>query len=181
MQTRLQELGSTPARSTVTSPGPNARLGDGQSGRAVLELPRCTSVAGRVVRRGYEMKVVWVVLLAAFAMGCTSTRSAGVVVPIPAGGGTTYHLILGFGIVRVNDNNPSAAVVTDAQSFGLVVSDRPGIKLGVGYASSSVVSVPADAKDVRVEVSRQPWGPLRVEAPAAELGDGDAEKRDKGE
>jgi hypothetical protein len=125
------------------------------------------------------MKAVWVISLAALAMGCTSTRTAGVVVPIPAGGGTTYHLILGFGVVRVNDANPSAAVVTDAQSFGLVVSDRPGIKLGLGYASSSVVSVPTEAKDVCVEVSRQPWGPLRVEAPAAGLGEG--EKRDKSE
>jgi hypothetical protein len=85
------------------------------------------------------MKAVWVISLAALAMGCTSTRTAGVVVPIPAGGGTTYHLILGFGVVRVNDANPSAAVVTDAQS----------------------------------------WGPLRVEASAAGLGEG--EKRDKSE
>lgn len=116
------------------------------------------------------IKVVWLASLAAFAMGCTSTRTAGVVMPIPAGGGTTYHLILGFGVVRVNDAKPSAAVVTDTQSFGLVVSDRPGVKFGVGYASSSVVSVPADAKDVRIGVSRLPWGPLRVEAAAADLG-----------
>ena len=128
-----------------------------------------------------DMKAVWVLTFAWLAMGCTSSRTAGVVVPIPAGAGTTYHLILGFGVVRVNDANPTAAVVTDAQSFGLVVSDRPGVKLGLGYASSSVVSVPADAKDVRVEVSRQPWGPLRVEVPAAELGGGEPSKPDGNE
>jgi len=107
--------------------------------------------------------------LAALATGCTSARTAGLVLPIPAAGGTTYHVIVGFGVVRVNDGTPSAAVVTDAHSLGAVVTDRPGMKIGLGYAASSVVSVPPDARDVRIEVSRKPWGALHVDAQAAQL------------
>jgi hypothetical protein len=126
------------------------------------------------------MNPLWILAAtAALATGCTSAQTPGIVVPIPAGGGTTYHLIIGLGVVKVNDTKQSAAVVTDSHSLGLVVSDRPGLKLGVGYASSSVVSVPPNATDVRIDVSRQPWGPLRVEAHSTELEESGHDQRDE--
>lgn len=83
--------------------------------------------------------------------------------------GVDYHLILGFGLVRTKAATDSAIIATDSRSFGVVVSDRPGLKLGIGYASSTVVSVAEGSEDVRVEVSRQPFGPLVVDAPSARL------------
>jgi hypothetical protein len=92
--------------------------------------------------------------------GCATYTTAG---------GVTYHLIVGFGLVRTKAADGAGVVVTDARSLGVVVSDRPGVKLGVGYASSTVVSVPPGATDVRVEVSRQPFGPFVVDAPSVEV------------
>lgn len=83
--------------------------------------------------------------------------------------GVTYHLIIGFGVVRTKRATNDAVVATDARSLGVVVSDRPGLKLGIGYSASTVVTVPAGAEDVRVEVSRQPFGPFVVDAPAVKL------------
>jgi hypothetical protein len=83
--------------------------------------------------------------------------------------GVTYHFIIGFGLVRTKAAENAGVVATDARSLGVVVSNRPGLKLGVGYASSTVVSVPPGARDVRVEVSRRPFGPFIVDAPSVEV------------
>ncbi len=88
--------------------------------------------------------------------------------------GVTYHLIVGFGIVRTKAAKSSGVVATDARSLGVVVSDRPGTKVGLGYASSTVVSVLPGATDVRVEVSSQPFGLFVVDAPSVQV---EAEQR----
>ena len=53
--------------------------------------------------------------------------------------------------------------------MGIGVSDQVGLKVGIGYASSTVVAVPDGAEDVRVEVSQKLGGPLMVETPKAKL------------
>lgn len=92
--------------------------------------------------------------------GCASIQSTD---------GVTYHLVVGLGVIRTKMDEESSVLATDSRSFGVVVSDRPGLKLGVGYASSTVVSVPDGARDVLVEVSRRPFGPLVIEAPASDV------------
>lgn len=84
---------------------------------------------------------------------------------------TKYHLILGLGVVAVSDVNQTSMVATDVHSLGVMVSDRPDIKLAIGYVSSAVVTVAEGARDVRAEVSRKPWGPLVVDVPSATLQD----------
>ena len=83
--------------------------------------------------------------------------------------GTVHHLILGIGIVSVNDTKEKAMVVTNTTALGVTLSNQPGQKLGVGYSSSSVVSVPTNAKDVRAEISKTPFGPIIVDVANAEL------------
>jgi hypothetical protein len=78
-------------------------------------------------------------------------------------------VVIGLGVVSVHENPKDAIVATDAQDLGLCITDRPGVKIAVGYLSSTVVSVADGAKDVRVEVTRRPFGPLRVEAAKAKL------------
>lgn len=56
---------------------------------------------------------------------------------------------------------------TSTQVLGVQVSDRPGLKLGLGYASGVVTTVSDGAEDVRAEVSHWPFGPLKIEVDRA--------------
>ena len=104
-------------------------------------------------------------------------------IQIPGKGGTKHYVIIGFGIVSVNESD-EAVVATQTQALGVSVSDRPGLKLGIGYASSTVVTVAPGAQDVRVEVSKIPGGPLVVDTQSAQFnlsgvkGEGHAYKSD---
>ncbi|MDX2166063.1 MAG: hypothetical protein SF182_03340 [Deltaproteobacteria bacterium] len=100
-------------------------------------------------------------LLAMLCSGCA--------LPLRSSSGTTYHLIVGIGVVAVSDPDRTAAVVTQAQSVGVAISDRPGLKLGIGYASSTVTSVAEGAEDVRIEAAHYPGGPLTVNVDKADL------------
>jgi uncharacterized protein YebE (UPF0316 family) len=81
--------------------------------------------------------------------------------------GETHYLILGLGVVTTNDNKENAIIATDSHSLGLIISNRPGVKLGLGYSESTVVTVQPGAKDVRAEISKKPGGPLIVDVPSA--------------
>jgi hypothetical protein len=98
-----------------------------------------------------------------------ATACAGCALPLRAPSGTTYHLIVGIGLVAVSDPEQTAAVVTQAQSLGVAISDRPGLKLGIGYASSTVTTVAEGAEDVRIEAADHPGGPLTVIIDKAQL------------
>jgi len=79
-------------------------------------------------------------------------------------------VVIGFGIISVPKPEQKVAVLaTKSQSLGVSISDQPGLKLGVGYASSTVVAVPHGAEDVRVEISQSPGGPLKVDTQKATL------------
>lgn len=84
-------------------------------------------------------------------MGCSVTDKSG----------TKHTVILGFGIVSVNQTNTAAAVYK-TQLLGLGVSDMPGVRLGIGYANSVTVCVRSNAL---VEVSDAPGSPLNVRTP----------------
>lgn len=89
-------------------------------------------------------------------------------IAIPGKGGTKHYVIVGFGIVSVNESE-EAVTATQAHSLGISISDRPGLKLGIGYTSSTVVTVAPGAEDVRVEVSKRPGGPLIVDTQSAKF------------
>jgi hypothetical protein len=90
-------------------------------------------------------------------------------VSIPGKNGTRHHLIIGVGIVSVNESPAQAVVATDSHALGISISEQAGLKFALGYSSSTVVSVADGADDVRVEVSKVPGGPLIVDVPAAKL------------
>jgi hypothetical protein len=105
-------------------------------------------------------------LVCAAAAGFTA---GGCSLPLRDASGTTYHLIIGIGVVAVSDPAQTAAVVTQAQSLGIAVSDRPGLVFGVGYASSTVTSVADGAEDVIIEAAEYPGGPLTITVDRARL------------
>jgi hypothetical protein len=84
-------------------------------------------------------------------------------------GDTVHYVIIGFGVVSVRDNAKDAIVATDTQDLGLTIADRPGVRVALGYVSSTVVAVADGAKDVRVETARRPFGPFIVDTASADL------------
>jgi hypothetical protein len=90
-------------------------------------------------------------------------------VSIPGKNGTVHYLIVGFGVVSVNDVVGSAVTATNAHVLGISFSDRPSAALAIGYSSSTVVTVADGAEDVRVEISQIPGRGLIVEAPSVKL------------
>ncbi len=110
------------------------------------------------------MKVFSLLILIPFFGGC--------VVSIPGKGdesNTSHHIIFGFGIVSVNEPKDIALISTSTQALGINMSDRPGMKLGVGYSSNTVITVPNGAEDVRVEVSKLPGRPFILDTQSAIL------------
>ena len=93
--------------------------------------------------------------------------------------GTVHHIILGLGIVSVNDVNEKAMVVTNVTAIGITMSDFSGQKIGIGYSSSAVASVSSRAKDVRAEISKSPMGPIIVNVANAELKSSNLEKKEE--
>jgi hypothetical protein len=90
-------------------------------------------------------------------------------IPFRGSDGTTHYFILGFGVVSVNNSKPDAAVITDVNAVGIAASDGPGLRLSVGACSCTMIAVPQDAKDVRVELKKRPGEIFLVEIQAAEL------------
>jgi hypothetical protein len=73
--------------------------------------------------------------------------------------GTRHVLIVGVGIVSVNDSTPTAATVTRAHALGLT-ADQGGI--AAGYSSSFTTAVPAGVEDVRIEASQHPFASINI-------------------
>lgn len=92
--------------------------------------------------------------------------------PIKHVQGTDYYLIVGIGLVTVNDKNTKAAIITRSQSLGLSISDRPGLKMNVGYASSKVISVADGAEDVLINVTDKATGDVTIDINSATLNEG---------
>ena len=119
------------------------------------------TVIGRGARRA--VAVVLMVGAAATATGCLDLR-------VPGRDGAVHHVIIGFGVVTENRSHETALLATSVQAVGVNISDRPGLKLGIGYSAATVVSVPDGAEDVRAEISRAPFGPLKIDVQRAVLG-----------
>ena len=78
---------------------------------------------------------------------------------------TRHYLIIGVGVVSVPQSQPERSVsVHRMQALGVSVSDQPGLKLGIGYASALVTSIPHEVSSTVVEVSNRPFGPIRISA-----------------
>ncbi len=82
---------------------------------------------------------------------------------------TRHYLIIGLGLVSVKEANEQAIEATRIHTLGLSITDRPGLKFGLGYSSSETVMVMDGAENVVVEVSSLPGGPMVVDTKNATL------------
>lgn len=106
------------------------------------------------------MKFISAICLVALLSGC---------IALPSKSGTGRVLVVGIGLVTVNDRPDAAIIATSSQVLGMEVSDRAGLKFAVGYASGVVTQVSDGAEDVRAEVSRTPFGPVSVEVQTVKM------------
>ena len=91
---------------------------------------------------------VYAIAIAIFMSGCIPIRTNG----------TIHYLVVGIGVVSVNNTNQYAASVTRANILGGYVSERGG---GVGYSSEQKIMVRTNA-NIDIEVSKVPFKPLKV-------------------
>jgi hypothetical protein len=77
------------------------------------------------------MRFILTFALTALMNGCVPVTSNGV----------RHTLVLGFGVVSTPAIEKPAAQITKTKAIGLVLSDQPGMKAGIGYASSTVTQV----------------------------------------
>lgn len=73
--------------------------------------------------------------------------------------GTTHYLVIGIGMVSVNNTNQALARVTKATVLGGYASENGG---GIGYSSVKQIMVSTNA-DMVISVSNVPLKPLVVE------------------
>lgn len=103
-------------------------------------------------------------------MNACSQASCCLSLPIQGDQSSIHYMVIGFGIISVpKPEQKTAVLATKMQSLGVSVSNQPGMKIGIGYTSGSLVAVPNGAEDVRVEVSQKLGGPLIVETQKAQL------------
>lgn len=103
------------------------------------------------------MPIVFLMCLAITSgTGCSWTDKSG-----------THHLlVIGLGVVSVNQTNPTAATVMSTHALGVTASSDGFI---AGYSSIFITSVPVGADDVRIEASQRPFAPIKIEVPSAQL------------
>ncbi len=106
-----------------------------------------------------------------FCLALSGCTGLGCCLTLPVQGESSIHyVVLGLGIVSIpKPDTQTAILATKTQTLGIVVSDQPGAKVGVGYNSGSVVTIPDGAKDVRVEISQNPGGSVTISSPSANL------------
>ena len=80
--------------------------------------------------------------------------------------GTRHMVVIGLGFVSIHDSNPTAATVVRAQTMG-VTADAQGVV--AGYSSRFVTAIPNYAEDVRIEASKYPFTPIKIEVQKAQI------------
>lgn len=62
------------------------------------------------------------------------------------------YVVIGFGIVSVpKPAIKGGAYAARTKSLGIMLSDQPGLKSSIGYATSSVIVVPANTNNTIIE------------------------------
>jgi len=103
-------------------------------------------------------------------LGCSalSLSLSGCAFETKGSDGSRHYLIIGAGLVSVNDQKSNAAVAVRTHSLGIALSDIPGMHMVAGYGSSKYVSVNDGSKDLIIEVADRPRGDMTVNVQGTE-------------
>ena len=80
--------------------------------------------------------------------------------------GTHHMVVVGLGVMSVNNSKPTAASVTRLQMLGLAAGEEGVV---AGYSSRFTTAVPDGAEDVRIEASQRPFAPIKIEVQKTQL------------
>ena len=89
------------------------------------------------------------IFMTLFICGCVPIRTNG----------TTHYLVVGIGVVSVNNTNQSSATVTKTTVLGGYASENGG---GIGYSSQNRIMVNTNA-DIAIEVKSVPFKSMKVD------------------
>ena len=83
--------------------------------------------------------------------GCAST-GYGFTVPHETED-AIHYVVIGFGVIAIpRKKTDDGVLATNVKAAGVMVTDQPGLKFGLGYSSSSVVAIPKNTNNALVEV-----------------------------
>lgn len=67
--------------------------------------------------------------------------------------GSIRYTVIGFGVISIPKPKEQEEIfAAKMKAVGLVVTNQPGLKVGLGYSSSSVISIPSNTDNAVVEV-----------------------------
>jgi hypothetical protein len=116
-----------------------------------------------------KKKLVPILMGLLLLTGCKAIKCC-LTIPADHTGDSISYLVIGVGVITVpKPEKQTAVLATKAEILGINISNQPGLKVGLGYSSSSVVEIPDNAEDVRVEISQKPGGPLKIKSEKAKL------------
>ena len=93
-------------------------------------------------------KTIFAALGLLFMVGCIPIRTNG----------TTHYLVVGIGVVSVNNTNQYSAAITKTTVLGGYASENGG---GIGYSSQNRIMVRTNA-DMDIEVRSVPFKSMKV-------------------
>lgn len=92
-------------------------------------------------------------ILLAAALNTACTTASCCLTTADESSDAIHYVVIGFGIVSIpKPKAPDGVMAANMNALGLAVSNQPGLNIGLGYSSSSVVSIAAEAKNAVVEV-----------------------------
>lgn len=92
------------------------------------------------------------ILVALLTASCASTTCC--LTSIQETDNATRYVVIGFGVITIpKQKGVDGILATKTKAVGLVVTNQPGLNVGLGYSSSSVVAIPSDTSNTVVEVS----------------------------
>lgn len=98
-----------------------------------------------------KIKLFSCLLAATLSTGCIPIRSKG----------TTHYLVIGLGVVSVNNTNKEVAHITRANALGVFVSKE---RFSAGYAAETMVSVKTN-ENIALEIKQAPFRSLSICVP----------------
>lgn len=102
-------------------------------------------------------KIVFLTLVFLNLNACSGIKVTG-------DSGEIHYFIVGVGVVSIPDPDKDESIKTiKSQTLGMSISNQPGTKFSLGYASNSVILIPDGTKNYCAEISQKPFGALTVE------------------
>lgn len=112
-------------------------------------------------------RLLFAMVLSLLSAGCASTTCC--FTTVQETDSAIRYFVLGFGIISVpKPKEDSRILAVRTTAIGLVVTNQPGLSMGLGYSSSSAIVIPGDTNGAVVEISTCTDGGISAKATSGE-------------